>query len=123
MERIRSKQKDNAVECMLLGYEGDYIYRLVTATGRLIRALSVQFAAEKRGLDDVGVSEPLAKKQHLLILPVYPAPDLWGDNKIIQVTPSLEREPLPGQDYTPVPAPAREPCPRIAKATTYHPLE
>ena len=123
LERIRSKQKDNAVECTLLGYEGDHIYRLVTATGRLIRASSVQFAAEKRGLDDVGVSEPLAKRQHLSTLPVYPAPDLWGDDEIIQVTPSLEREPSPGQDYTPVPAPVREPRPRIAKATTYHPLE
>jgi len=123
LERIRSKQKDNAVECTLLGYEGDYIYRLVTATGRLIRASSVQFAAEKRGLDDVGVSEPLAKRQHLPTLPIYPAPDLWGDDEIIQVTPSPEREPSPRQDHTPVPAPAREPRPRIAKATTYHPLE
>jgi hypothetical protein len=76
LERIRSKQKDNAVECTLLGYEGDHIYRLVTTTGRLIRASSVQFAAEKRGLDDVGVSEPLAKRQHLPTLPIYPAPDL-----------------------------------------------
>jgi len=123
LERIRSKQKDNAVECTLLGYEGDHIYRLVTATGRLIRASSVQFAAEKRGLDDVGVSEPLAKRQHLPTLPIYPAPDLWGDDEIIQVTPSPEREPSPRQDHTPVPAPAREPRPRIAKATTYHPLE
>ena len=71
----------------------------------------------------MGVSEPLAKRQHLPTLPVYPAPDLWGDDEIIQVTPSPEREPLPGQDHTPVPAPAREPCLRIAKSTTYYPLK
>ena len=127
LERIRSKGKDNAIECTLLGYEGDHIYRLVTTTGRLIRASSVQFAAEKRGLDDVGASEPLAKRQHLSTLPIDPVPDLWGDDEIIQDTPSPEREPSPRQAYMPAPvtasALAREPRPRIAKATTYHPLE
>jgi hypothetical protein len=49
----------------------------------------------------VGASKPLVKKQYLLTLPVYPTPDLWGDNEIIQVTLSLEREPLFKQDYTP----------------------
>ena len=44
----------------------------------------------------MGVSKPLAKKQHLLIPPVYSAPDLQGDDKIIQVTFSLNREPLLG---------------------------
>ena len=29
------------------------------------------------------VSKPLAKRQYLLTLSVYPAPNLWGDNKII----------------------------------------
>ena len=51
----------------------------------------------------MGASKPLAKKQHLLTLPIYPAPNLQGDNKIIQVTPSLEREPLPREDYILVP--------------------
>lgn len=123
LQRLRSKDKDNAVECTLLGYEGDHIYRLVTTTGRLIRASSVQFAAEKRGLNDVGASEPLPKRQHLSTLPAHPVPDLWGDDEIIQVTPSPEREPLLGQAHTPVPPPEREPHPRNAKATTYHPLE
>jgi hypothetical protein len=117
LERLRSKDTDNAVQCKLLGYEGDHIYRLVTTTGRLIRASSVQFAAEKRGLDDAGASEPLAKRQHSLTS----GPDLWGDDEIIQVTPSPEREPLPRRPHTPVPA--RESRPRIAKGTTYHPLE
>ena len=55
------------------------------------------------------VSKSLAKRQHLLTLPVYPTPNLWGDDEIIQVTFSPEREPLSGQDYTPVLAPVQEP--------------
>ena len=54
-------------------------------------------------------------------------PNLWGEDEIIQDTPSLEREPSPRQAYTlalvPVSALAREPHLRIAKATIYHPLE
>ena len=70
LERVRSKQKDNTVKCTFLGYKGDYIYRLVTTTGRLIRASTIPFAAEKRALDNIGVSKPLAKRQHLSTLPV-----------------------------------------------------
>jgi hypothetical protein len=126
LERIRSKQEDNAVECIFLGYEGDHIYRLVTTSGRLIRASSVQFAAEKRSLDDVGASEPPAKRQQ------YTAPESWGDSEMIQVTPNPEREPLLPQqpEREPLPPqqplqsiPVRETYPRIAKATQYHPLE
>ena len=123
LETIRSKGKDNAID----GYEGDHIYRLVTNTGRLIRASSVQFAAEERGLEDVGAAEPLAKRQHISTLPINLVPDLWGDDEIIQDTLGPEREPSPRQAHMPVPVPAsalvREPRPRIAKATTYHPLE
>ena len=61
---------------MLFSYKGDYIYQLITATGRLIQVLSVQFIAEKRGFNNIGVSKPLAKRQYLLIFPVYPAPNL-----------------------------------------------
>jgi hypothetical protein len=57
LERLRSKQKDNAVECRLLGYEGDHIYHLLTTAGRVIRASTVQFAQEKRSLEDVGDAE------------------------------------------------------------------
>jgi hypothetical protein len=37
----------------LLGYEGDYIYRLLTKSGSIVRAFTVTFAAEKRHLKDV----------------------------------------------------------------------
>jgi hypothetical protein len=37
----------------LLGYKGDYIYRLFTKSGSIVRASTVTFAAEKRHLDDV----------------------------------------------------------------------
>jgi hypothetical protein len=47
---------------MLFGYKGNHIYWLIIATGWLIWALSVQFIAEKRGLDDIGVFKPLAKR-------------------------------------------------------------
>ena len=47
---------------MLFSYKGDYIYQLITVTRWLIQALSIQFTAEKRGLNDIEVSKPLAKK-------------------------------------------------------------
>jgi hypothetical protein len=37
----------------LLGYKGDYIYRLLTKSGFIVRASTVIFAAEKRHLEDV----------------------------------------------------------------------
>jgi hypothetical protein len=47
------KQTDNSTEAILLGYEGDHIYRLLTKSGSIVRASTVTFAAEKRHLEDV----------------------------------------------------------------------
>lgn len=121
LKRIRSKGKDNAVEYTLLDYKSDHIYRLLTTTGRLIRASSVQFAAKKKNLDNVGASEPLTKRHHLSTLSTHPVPDLWGDNEIIQNTPIPKKEPLPKPINTP--ASKRKLRPRVAKETIYHPLE
>jgi hypothetical protein len=38
----------------LLGYKGDYIYRLLTKSGFIVHASTVIFAAEKKDLKDVG---------------------------------------------------------------------
>jgi hypothetical protein len=53
LERLRNKQTDNSTEAILLGYEEDYIYRLLTKSGSIVRASTVTFAAEKRHLEDV----------------------------------------------------------------------
>jgi hypothetical protein len=37
----------------LLGYKKDYIYRLLTKSGSIVRASTVTFTAEKRHLKDV----------------------------------------------------------------------
>jgi hypothetical protein len=48
----------------LLGYEGDYIYRLLTKSGFIVRAFTVTFAAEKRHLDNVeDVGDTLSAKR------------------------------------------------------------
>ncbi|KAK9241577.1 hypothetical protein V1506DRAFT_200084 [Lipomyces tetrasporus] len=75
LERLRSKQRDNAVECRLLGYEGDHIYRLLTTAGRVIRASTVQFAQEKRSLEDVGDAEVPPNKRWC----DHTVPESWGD--------------------------------------------
>jgi hypothetical protein len=45
----------------LLGYEGDYIYRLLTKSGSIVRASTVIFAAKKRDLEDVGDTSPVKR--------------------------------------------------------------
>lgn len=130
LNRIRGKQKDNATECILLGYEGDHIYRLINTSGRLIRASTVQFAAEKRGPEDVGAGKPPAKR-----LCDHSATESWGsdDYDIIQATSDRQKDAM----NAPIPAPllpsqnennttlveAREFYPRTAKTTQYHPLD
>jgi hypothetical protein len=53
LERLCNKQTDNATEAILLGYKGDYIYRLLTKSGSIVRASTVTFAAKKRNLEDL----------------------------------------------------------------------
>jgi hypothetical protein len=51
----------------LLGYKGDYIYRLLTKSGFIVRASIVIFAAEKRHLKDVknvGDTPPAKKSRN-----------------------------------------------------------
>ena len=69
------------------------------------------------------VSEPLTKKQHLLIFFVYPTFDLQGNDKIIQNTFSPEKELLLKQNYILILTPAQKPHPQIAKTTIYHSLK
>jgi hypothetical protein len=57
IDKLRNKQKDNSAEAILLGYEEDHIYRLLTKQGP-IRASTVRFAAEKRRLKDIGDKLP-----------------------------------------------------------------
>jgi hypothetical protein len=71
IDKLRNKQKDNSAEAILLGYEEDHIYRLLTKQG-LIRASTVRFAAEKRRLKDVGDKLPAKRSCDQLGL------DLWG---------------------------------------------
>jgi hypothetical protein len=42
----------------LLGYKKDYIYRLLTKSGSIVRASTATFAAEKRDLEDVEDTPP-----------------------------------------------------------------
>jgi hypothetical protein len=71
LERLRNKQTDNATEAILLGYEGDHIYRLLTKSGSIVRASTVIFAAEKRDLEDVGDTSPAKRTCNQPVL------DLW----------------------------------------------
>jgi hypothetical protein len=128
LNRIRGKQKDNATECILLGYEGDHIYRLVDTSGRLIRASTVQFAAEKRALQDVGEGEPLNKPLNKKRCDHAEA-ESWGgdDYDVIQATPDQDTADTPSPSPSPQKATTllspREIHPRTAKITRYHPLE
>jgi hypothetical protein len=61
LERLCNKQTDNATKAILLGYKKDYIYRLLTKSGFIVRAFTVIFAAKKRDLKDVG-DTPLIKR-------------------------------------------------------------
>jgi hypothetical protein len=75
LERLRNKQTDNFIEAILLGYEEDYIYRLLTKSGSIVRASTVTFAAEKRHLEDVedvGDTSPAKRSCNQPVL------DLWG---------------------------------------------
>ena len=63
IQRLRSKETDNGIECKLLGYEGDSIYRLLTLDGKVIRASTVRFAAEKRSLADLAEPEEPTPKR------------------------------------------------------------
>jgi hypothetical protein len=127
LERLRSKQTDNAVECRLLGYEGDHIYRLLTTTGRVIRASTVQFAQEKRSLEDVGDAEVPPNKRWC----DHTVPESWGDDdyEMIQVTHDATNN-MTRTGETPMSTPqneliqpVRESRPRAAKTIQYHPLE
>jgi hypothetical protein len=42
----------------LLGYKGDYIYRLLTKSGFIVHAFTVTFTAEKKDLEDMGDTSP-----------------------------------------------------------------
>jgi hypothetical protein len=71
LERLCNKQTDNATEAILLGYEGDYIYRLLTKSGSIVRASTVTFAAEKRNLEDledVGDTSPVKRTCNQFVL-------------------------------------------------------
>jgi hypothetical protein len=61
LERLCNKQTDNITEAILLGYEEDHIYKLLTKSGFIVRAFTVIFAAEKRDLKDVGDTSPAKK--------------------------------------------------------------
>jgi hypothetical protein len=58
LKRLRNKQTDNVTEAILLGYKEDYIYRLLTKSGFIVRASTVTFTAEKRNLENVGDTPP-----------------------------------------------------------------
>jgi hypothetical protein len=70
-ERLCNKQTDNSTEAILLGYEGDHIYRLLTKSGSIVRASIVTFAAEKRHLEDIedmGDTSPAKKSRNQPVL-------------------------------------------------------
>jgi hypothetical protein len=127
LERLRSKQTDNAVECRLLGYEGDHIYRLVTTAGRVIRASTVQFAQEKWSSEDAGDAEVPPNKRWC----DHTVPESWGDDnyEMIQVTHDATNNMMrTGETPMSTPQneliqPVRESRPRAAKTIQYHPLE
>jgi hypothetical protein len=52
----------------LLGYEKDYIYRLLTKSGFIVHASTVIFTAEKRDLKDVGDTSPAKRTCNQLML-------------------------------------------------------
>lgn len=124
LQRLRNKQIDNATEALLLGYEGDHIYRLLTKSGAIIRASTVTFAAEKRQLDDT-TDTPPAKRNS-----IHPALEFWGgevsDNATTQDTPESPSATRTSESpsITQEPGPRiREPLPRQARTQEYHPLE
>lgn len=121
IQRLRSKQTENGIECKLLGYEGDSIYRLLTLDGKVIRASTVRFAAEKRSLTDTEEPEEHTPKR----LCDHSVHESWGDTdtELIQDTPDTAIEELiPGAEASPSQN-TREPHPRAARTAAYHPLE
>ena len=120
IRRLRSKQRDNGIECKLLGFEGDSIYRLLTLDGKVIRASTVRFAAEKRSLTDKAELEPTPKR-----LCNHSVHESWGDDdtELIQDTPEATiEEDIPEAEVAPSQN-TREYHSRAARTMEYHPLE
>jgi hypothetical protein len=121
IQRLRSKQVENGIECKLLGYEGDSIYRLLTLDGKVIRASTVRFAAEKRSLADTAEPEEHTPKR----LCDHSVHESSGDNyiQLIQDTSDTIIEgDIPETEATPSQN-TRESHPRVARTAEYHPLE
>jgi hypothetical protein len=112
---------DNGIECKLLGYEGDSIYRLLTLDGKVIRASTVRFGAEKRSLTYTAESEEPTTKR----LYDHSVHESWGDNDTewIQDTSDTTIQEDVAEAEDPSFQNTRESHPRAARAAEYHPLE
>jgi hypothetical protein len=108
LERLCNKQTDNATEVILLGYKGDYIYRLLTKSGSIIRASTVTFAAEKRNLEDlkdVGDTPPAKRTCNQSVLDLEEAganlDTITQDTSDINISATDGRENIPTDDREP----------------------
>jgi hypothetical protein len=113
IQRLRSKQIENGIECKLLGYEGDSIYRLLTFDGKVIRASTVLFAAEKRPLIDTAEPEEHTPKR----LCDHYVHESWRDNdtQLVQGTPDTIVEELIHEAEATPSRNTRESHPRAAR--------
>lgn len=65
------KFEDRSIKCLLIGYDGDHIYRMLTPQGKIYRASQVSWNNEKRQPTDSIDDEPQAKRQSLSLQKGY----------------------------------------------------
>lgn len=112
LKRIQKKLVDKSEKCVLLGYEGESIYRLYNLTKKkVIRANSVHFV-EKRPLfvdpeEETEAHEHPAKRQRLTVVPASAAGEAPNEQRITDVS----------EDVAPIaPRIAPNPRPTVAPA-------
>lgn len=91
LKRIQKKLVDKSEKCVLLGYEGESIYRLYNlTTKKVIRANSVHFV-EKRPLfvdpeEETEAHESPAKRQRLSVISASAAGEALNEQRITDVS-------------------------------------
>lgn len=121
LKRIQKKLVDKSEKCVLLGYEGESIFRLYNLTKKkVIRANDVHFV-EKRPLfvdpeEETDAHEPPAKRQRLQQVPASAVGEALDGQRITDISEDVA--PIvraPASTPIQTPAPARIPIPATAR--------
>ena len=112
MKRIQKKLVDRSEKYVLLGYEGEHIFRLYNLTKKIVvRANSAHFV-EKRPLvvdpeEETEAHEPSNKRQRLTV-PASAAGEALNGQRITDISEDVEPEEAP-EDVAPVTGTATKP--------------